>query len=146
MRLQRAFTGALALALASCASTPPFQIASSPAGGYCARLDGHFPPDQVRPQLLLSSAEAVLASGYRYFRVTAYSESGQPAAPISPRANTTRHGRLCLDVLSGPGPSGDVYDSVQVVQEAPPALERGLNPTAGGRLLRPRSLAPPPGA
>lgn len=143
MRLQRAVTPILAFALASCASTEPFQIASSPTRGYCASLGGHVRPDDVRPQLLLSTAEAVLASGYQYFRVIAYAESGQPTANISPRASTTRQGQLCFEVLSGPSPLENTYDSVQVIQQASPKLERGLDPAAGRTQLSPQPPTPP---
>lgn len=143
MRFHRAVTPILALALASCTSTEPFQIASSPTRGYCASFGGQVRPDEVRPQLLLSTAEAVLASGYQYFRVVAYAESGQPTANTSPRASTSRQGQLCFEVLSGPSPLENTYDSAQVIQQASPTLKRGLEPPAGSAQLRPQVPAPP---
>ena len=142
MRFQRALPIILAFALASCASTEPFQIASSPSGGYCASFGGQVRPDDVRPQLLFSTAESVLASGYQYFRVIAYAGSGQPTANISPRASTSQQGQLYFEVLSGPSPLENTYDSVQVIQQASPKLKRGLHPTTGSAQLRPQAPTP----
>ena len=142
MRLQRAVTAILAFALASCASNPPFQIASSSTGGYCAYLGGRVRPDEVHPQLLLSTAEAVLASGYQFFHVIGYAESVRPTANISSLALASQRGQLCFEVLSGPRPLENTYDSVQVIQQASPTLERGLSPRAGGTQLRPRAPSP----
>jgi hypothetical protein len=143
MRFQRAVTPILAFALASCASTEPFQIASSPTRGYCASFGGQVRPDEVRPQLLLSTAEAVLASGYQYFHITAYAESIRPTANISPRASTSQQGQLCFEILSGPGPLENTFDSVRVIQQAAPTLKRGLNPTTGRTQLRPQAPTSP---
>jgi len=142
MRFQRAVTPILAFALASCATTEPFQIASSPTRGYCAYFGGQVRPDEVHPQLLFSTAEAVLASGYQYFHVIAYAESVQPTANISSRAPTSQHGQLCFEVLSGPSPLENTYDSVQVIQQASPTLKRGLNPRVRGTQLRPQAPTP----
>ena len=142
MKLQRTVPIILAFALASCASTDPFQIASSPSGGYCASFGGQVRPDEVHPQLFLSTAESVLASGYKYFRVIAYAESGQPTANISPRPSTSQHGQLYFEVLSGPSSLENTYDSVQVIQQASPTLKRGLHPTTGRAQLKPQTPAP----
>jgi hypothetical protein len=143
MRFRRAVTPILALALASCTSTAPFQIASSRTRGYRASFGGQVRPDEVRPQLLFSTAEAVLASGYQYFRVIAYAESGQPTANISPRASASRQGQLCFEVLADPSPLENTYDSVQVIQQASPTLKRGLEPGPGRAQLRPQAPTPP---
>lgn len=126
----------LALAVTSCASRAPVHIAASPTGGYCASIAGYVPPAELKPQLLFACAEATLASGYRYFRMTAFAESAYPALPMNRADHTSgsRQGNLCFEVLPESGRSPSEYDSVQVIQQASPSLRDHLNPAARAKL------------
>lgn len=126
----------LALAVASCSSRAPVQIAASPTGGYCASIAGYISPGEVKPQLLFACAEATVASGYRYFRVTASTESSYPLPAMNPADQTSgnREGNLCFEVLREPGRSPSEYDSVEVIRQASPTLRDHLSPAARQKL------------
>jgi hypothetical protein len=120
----------------------------SPTGGYCSHIQGYLDPEELHSQLLFACAEATLAAGGRYFRLTASSNSHSLFPSTNPQdySGGFREGHMCFDSVPQPTADSDGYDSAQVVQNAAPALRKRLSPEARRTLKRVTTSQIPPGA
>ena len=125
----------VALAAASCASSPEVRFATAPDGSRVVSVLGSLQPEEVRAELLFASAEATLETGARYFRVLHAAQTAAASNHESGYADTgayrgRREGTMTFATSRGPADGLDTYDALVIVISARPEVRSRLSDPA----------------